>query len=157
MSLPASSGRATGAAELMTPGEFTLSSDDFRRIRQMIHADAGIHLTEGKAALVYARLAKRLRALKMQAFRDYCDLVSSPEGESERQEMLTALTTNVTKFFREAHHFEHLTSQVLTPLFASGARGVGCGCGRRPVRPGRSLTRSRCRCFRAGRRRPTPT
>ena len=100
-------------AEPMLPGEFTLNRDDFRRISQMIYADAGIHLTEGKAALVYARLAKRLRALRMEAFRDYCDLVAGPEGQSERQEMLTALTTNVTRFYREPHHFDHLRTKVL--------------------------------------------
>ncbi len=106
----------SGLGETIVPGEFSLSRDDFRRISQMIYADAGIHLTEGKAALVYSRLAKRLRALRMQAFRDYCDLVASPDGAKERQEMLTSLTTNVTKFFREPHHFEHLKAQVLTPL-----------------------------------------
>jgi chemotaxis protein methyltransferase CheR len=89
----------------------------------MIHADAGIVLNDGKAALVYARLAKRLRALRMQAFAEYCDLVESPEGADERQEMLTALTTNVTKFFREPHHFEHLKTRILTPFLQSGARG----------------------------------
>ena len=122
----------------MLPGEFTLSRDDFRRISQMIYADAGIHLTEGKAALVYARLAKRMRALHMQAFRDYCDLVASPEGASERQEMLTSLTTNVTRFFREPHHFEHLRSHVLQPYLEHGARGrlrvwsAACSTGQEP-------------------------
>ena len=104
------------AAEPMLPGEFVLSRDDFRRISEMIYSDSGIHLTEGKAALVYARLAKRLRALRMEAFCDYCDLVASPEGASERQEMLTALTTNVTRFFRESHHFDHLRTRILPPL-----------------------------------------
>ena len=82
----------------------------------MIHDDAGIFLPESKAALVYARLAKRLRALQLDAFRDYCELVEAPEGERERQEMLAALTTNVTRFFREPHHFEHLKTRVLPSL-----------------------------------------
>jgi chemotaxis protein methyltransferase CheR len=123
----------------MLPGEFTLSRDDFRRTSQMIYADAGIHLAEGKAALVYGRLAKRLRALRMQAFRDYCDLVASPEGAAERQEMLTSLTTNVTKFFRESHHFEHLKTHILAPFLARGARGArlrlwsaACSTGQEP-------------------------
>ena len=104
------------AAEPMLPGEFALSRDDFQRISAMIYADAGIYLNEDKAALVYSRLAKRLRALRMQAFRDYCDLVASPAGQSEREEMLTALTTNVTRFFRESHHFDHLRTRILPPL-----------------------------------------
>lgn len=125
-------------AETLLPGEFTLSRDDFRRISQMIYADAGIHLTEGKAALVYARLAKRLRSLRMQAFRDYCDLVASPEGADERQEMLTALTTNVTKFFREPHHFEHMKTRILAPMAQRGSGGrvrlwsAACSTGQEP-------------------------
>jgi chemotaxis protein methyltransferase CheR len=129
--------RADARAPLV-PGEFALSRGDFQRIAGMIYADAGISLSEGKAALVYARLAKRLRALRMDAFRDYCDLVASPQGAAERQEMLTALTTNVTKFFREPHHFEHLKTQVLAPYAAQGARGrlrlwsAACSTGQEP-------------------------
>ena len=113
------SNAARHAGETMTSGEFALAHDDFRRISKMLYDDSGINLTEGKVALVYARLAKRLRALKMQAFRDYCDLLASPGGEAERGEMLTSLTTNVTKFFREPHHFEHLTTHVLRPARAT--------------------------------------
>jgi chemotaxis protein methyltransferase CheR len=138
MSLPVKSSTRSASAETLLPGEFTLSQDDFRRISQMIYADAGINLTEGKAALVYARLAKRLRALRMQAFRDYCDLVASPEGHAERQEMLTALTTNVTKFFREPHHFDHLKAKML-PQFLQAGRGqrirlwsAACSTGQEP-------------------------
>jgi chemotaxis protein methyltransferase CheR len=126
------------AGESIVPGEFPLRRDDFRRIAEMIHADAGISLNESKAALVYARLAKRLRALKMQAFCDYCDLVDSPEGEAERNEMLTSLTTNVTRFLREPHHFEHLTSHILRPFLDRGARGrlrlwsAACSTGQEP-------------------------
>jgi chemotaxis protein methyltransferase CheR len=125
--------------EPLVPGEFALNRDDFRRISEMIYADAGIQLSEGKAALVYARLAKRLRALRMQAFRDYCDLVASPAGSDERQEMLTSLTTNVTKFFREPHHFEHMRAHVLKPFAQGAARGgrlrlwsAACSTGQEP-------------------------
>lgn len=104
------------AAEPLVPGEFSLSRDDFRRISSMIHEEAGIYLPETKAALVYARLAKRLRTLHLEAFRDYCALIESPEGERERREMLAALTTNVTRFYREPHHFEHLKSRILQPI-----------------------------------------
>lgn len=126
------------AGDPMIPGEFTLSRDDFRRISEMIYADAGIALNESKAALVYARLAKRMRALSLQAFRDYCDLVEDPAGAHERQEMLTSLTTNVTKFFREPHHFEHLKTHILTPALQNGARGrlrlwsAACSTGQEP-------------------------
>jgi chemotaxis protein methyltransferase CheR len=134
MSLPAKASGRPG--EAMIPGDFLLSRDDFGRISQMIYADAGIHLEEGKAALVYARLAKRLRALQMRAFREYCDLVSSPQGAAERQEMLTSLTTNVTKFFREPHQFEHMKTRVLAPLAQRRARtrlwSAACSTGQEP-------------------------
>jgi chemotaxis protein methyltransferase CheR len=138
MSLGARPSRRDVGGDPLVPGEFSLSRGDFNRISDMIYADAGIALSEGKAALVYARLAKRLRALRMQAFRDYCDLVESPEGQAERQEMLTSLTTNVTKFFREPHHFEHLRTRVLGPLSAGGGRGrlrlwsAACSTGQEP-------------------------
>jgi chemotaxis protein methyltransferase CheR len=105
------------------PGEYVLTNDDFRRIAAMIHSDAGIFLPESKAALVYSRLAKRLRALGLESFRDYCSLISTSEGVDERQKMLAALTTNVTRFFREPHHFEHLKSHVLPPLLDAARRG----------------------------------
>jgi len=105
-----------GTADLMVPGEFQLTQEDFRRIAAAIYKDAGIYLPEAKATLVYARLAKRLRVLGMTSFRQYSDLVCAPNGAEERMEMLAALTTNVTRFFRESHHFDHLKTQVLPQL-----------------------------------------
>ncbi len=108
----------------LAPGEFALSREDFRQIAAMLHADAGIHLPESKAALVYSRLARRLRALGLASFRDYCALVAGHDGLDERQKMLAALTTNVTKFFREPHHFEHLERHVLPPLLDAARKGA---------------------------------
>jgi chemotaxis protein methyltransferase CheR len=98
---------------LLVPGEFVFTKEDFRRITAMLHEDAGIYISDAKASLVYSRLTKRLRALGLESFRDYCALVSRREGIDERQKMLAALTTNVTRFFREPHHFEHLKRNVL--------------------------------------------
>lgn len=117
----ASSSRGAGAG--LAPSEFVLSREDFRQIASMLHEDAGIHLPESKAALVYSRLAKRLRALGLASFREYCALVAGREGLDERQKMLAALTTNVTKFFREPHHFTHLEQVVLPPLLDAARRG----------------------------------
>jgi chemotaxis protein methyltransferase CheR len=104
-------------------GEFVLTGEDFRQIAGMLHSDSGIFLPESKASLVYSRLAKRLRALGLENFRDYCALVSGSDGIDERQKMLAALTTNVTRFFREPHHFEHLKKEVLPPLLDEARRG----------------------------------
>jgi len=130
----------------LVPGEFLLSREDFRQIAAMLHADAGIHLPESKAALVYSRLAKRLRSLGLASFRDYCALVAGNEGLDERQKMLAALTTNVTRFFREPHHFEHLEKEVLPPLLAAARRGervrlwsAACSSGQEPYSIGLTL------------------
>jgi chemotaxis protein methyltransferase CheR len=104
-------------------GEFAFSWADFRKIAALVHAESGIVLAEGKANLVYSRLAKRLRAVGLDSFRDYCALVSSEDGADERQAMIAAMTTNVTRFFREEHHFAYLKSSVLPGLAAKARRG----------------------------------
>ena len=86
--------------------------------------EAGISLPESKANLVYSRLAKRLRLLGLPNFEQYCALVTGPQGEAERQAMIAALTTNVTRFFREPHHFEHLKAQILPPAIEAARRGA---------------------------------
>jgi len=107
----------------IVPGEYLLTVADFHQIAAILHDDAGISLSEAKAALVYARLAKRLRALGLSSFRDYCALVSEGGAVDERQRLVAALTTNVTKFFREKHHFEHLQRNVMPALAERARRG----------------------------------
>ena len=140
---PGAKGSGAAAAakggEALLEGEFRFTYEDFRRISAMLHADAGIDLPESKTTLVYSRLAKRLRALGLENFHDYCALVASADGVDERKRMLASLTTNVTRFFREPHHFEHLKKNVLPPLLErapSGGRvriwSAGCSNGQEP-------------------------
>jgi chemotaxis protein methyltransferase CheR len=100
--------------------EFEYSRRDFERARRMIHDRAGIALGDGKAEMVYGRLTKRLRALGLDAFRDYLSLLGDA-GHPEWEHFVNALTTNQTDFFRESHHF---------PILARHVAGVQ----RRPVR-----------------------
>jgi chemotaxis protein methyltransferase CheR len=123
MSVPRRTETEADRGRSIVPGEFLMTNSDFRQIAAMLHADAGIHLAEAKATLVYSRLAKRLRVLGLQSFRDYCTLVENSDGIDERQKMLAALTTNVTRFFREPHHFEHLRKTVLPPLLERARKG----------------------------------
>ncbi len=127
------------AGRPLVDGEFPLFIEDFRAIAAMLHADAGIAVSEAKATLVYSRLAKRLRALGLGSFREYRALLASHDGGEERRQMLTALTTNVTRFFREPHHFEHMKTAVLPPLLKAargGARvrlwSAACSTGQEP-------------------------
>src|SRR3546814_778366 len=71
----------------------------------MIHARAGISLGEHKREMVYSRLTRRLRALGRQDFAGYLDHLESQPGAAEWEDFVNALTTNLTAFFREAHHF----------------------------------------------------
>jgi chemotaxis protein methyltransferase CheR len=126
-------------SDLVSEGEFNFSAADFRTIAQILLSETGISLGENKVNLVYSRLAKRLRALGLKTFREYCDLIQSPSGETERGEMIAALTTNVTRFFREQHHFDHLKSEILPPLVAFAKKGgrvriwsAACSSGQEP-------------------------
>jgi chemotaxis protein methyltransferase CheR len=119
-------------------GEFLLTARDFDRIAAIVHAEAGILLQNNKMNLVYSRLAKRLRLLGLSSFKEYCALVANPDEHEERGAMIRALTTNVTRFFREPHHFEHL--KALAPaLRATAMQGgrvrlwsAGCSSGQEP-------------------------
>ncbi|THK38056.1 chemotaxis protein [Ensifer sp. MPMI2T] len=109
--------------ECLASGEYPLTRRDLGEIAAMIYADAGIYLNESKASLVYSRLSKHIRNLGLKGFRDYCQLVASPAGAAARRDMLSHLTTNFTRFFRENHHFEHLKTDVLPDLIARAKNG----------------------------------
>jgi chemotaxis protein methyltransferase CheR len=111
-------------SEPIHEGEFVLTQRNFDQIASTLRAQSGIALTPAKATLVYSRLAKRLRKLGFQDFDQYCAFVESEAGADERSEMLAALTTNVTRFFREPHHFDHLRQKVL-PALVNVARDGG--------------------------------
>ena len=93
--------------------EFEFTADDFNRIRRLIYQRAGISLADSKHEMVYGRLARRLRATGLKSFTQYLDELESGTRSDEWQAFTNALTTNLTSFFREAHHF---------PLLADFAR-----------------------------------
>lgn len=92
--------------------EFNFSDRDFERVRKLIYGRAGISLNDGKHAMVYSRLSRRLRETGHQSFDAYLqwlENVTGPQGDQEWQEFTNCLTTNLTSFFREEHHFHMLT------------------------------------------------
>ena len=97
-------GLGTGSSG-MQAREFAWTDADFDRVQDMIYKRAGISLHDGKHAMVYSRLSRRLRETGYQSFRDYLSWLDSTESP-EWQEFINALTTNLTSFFREHHHFE---------------------------------------------------
>jgi len=90
---------------------FEFNDRDFRRACRMIYARAGIHLADHKRDMVYSRLSRRIRARGLSSFVEYLDLVEA-DPASEEQAFINALTTNLTSFFREAHHFDALREQL---------------------------------------------
>lgn len=97
-------------------GDFEFTDSDFERICRLIHARAGISLKETKRQMVYSRVGRRLRHLGVQRFADYLDRLESKKDAAEWQQFTNALTTNLTSFFREQHHFP-----VLADLLRKGA------------------------------------
>src|SRR5258708_13942942 len=125
--------------EVFAGREFPFTPNDFRQRAETTKHDAGMALAEAKAPLVYSRLVKRLRNLGVESFKQYCELIGGPHGAEERQHMVASLTTNVTRFFREPHHFEHFKTHVLPDLLDAVRRGtplriwsVGCSTGKEP-------------------------
>ena len=117
--------------------EFAFSAADFRRVQELIKTRAGIDLGTNKQSLVYGRLARRLRALQVQDFGEYLSLVEDASSD-EAGRFVNAITTNVTEFFRENHHFEYLAKTVLPALWRqTGTRrarfwSAGCSTGEEP-------------------------
>lgn len=101
--------------------EFSFSSADFERVRKLIYQHAGISLSPVKQDMVYSRLARRLRATGRQSFAEYLDALERHGGD-EWEFFVNALTTNLTSFFREPHHF---------PILAEHLKKLG---NRRPIR-----------------------
>ena len=103
-----------------TVKEFNFTKGDFERVRALIYQRAGISLADSKQEMVYSRLARRLRATGIVSFGRYLDELEAGRLGEEWESFTNALTTNLTSFFREAHHFpllaEHLKSTREQPL-----------------------------------------
>lgn len=92
--------------------EFTWTSADFSRVQALIYKHAGISLHDGKHAMVYSRLSRRLRETGYESFDDYLTWLEKQGDAREWQEFVNALTTNLTSFFREQHHFDILAQHL---------------------------------------------
>ena len=99
------------APDLEHARDFTWTQADFKRIQALIYNHAGINLHDGKQAMVYSRISRRLRETKHDNFKSYLDWLEK-SGGAEWQEFVNALTTNLTAFFRENHHFVELANLV---------------------------------------------
>lgn len=116
-----------------------LDAASFRAIADLAYRESGLTLVEEKATMIQSRLRQRLRALGLSNFQDYCTLIGSDDGHTERRHLISALTTNVSHFFRESHHFETLAAVLenrLPHLRAGGTMRIwsaGCSNGQEAV------------------------
>jgi chemotaxis protein methyltransferase CheR len=96
----------------MDNGEITLSDREFQRVQQRVYKVAGISLSDAKRTLVVSRLSKLVRALNLDSFDAYVDVLERQQNKQNDQDFINALTTNLTRFWREDHHFDHLVTYV---------------------------------------------
>jgi chemotaxis protein methyltransferase CheR len=131
--------------------EFQFSDADFRSLVMLARERTGISLSDSKRNLIYSRLSRRLRALGMTSFRAYREFLNSADGEHEIESFINSISTNLTKFFRESHHFDHLRDRVALPFgqASSGRIGqrlrvwsAGCSTGEEPYTIAAVLRRS---------------
>lgn len=104
--------KSTSQARVEGGKEFDFTPRDFERVRTLIHQRAGIALASSKQEMVYSRLARRLRATGISSFSIYLDSLERGSNAEEWEAFTNALTTNLTSFFREAHHFPMLAEHL---------------------------------------------
>lgn len=128
------------ATSEMTHGdrEYAFSDRDFEYLRTLVKEKTGINLTPAKRELVYSRLAKRIRQIKLPSFREYCEVLRDNRND-EVSHMVNAITTNLTSFFREGHHFQYLADTLMPELLERNAASrrirvwsAGCSTGEEP-------------------------
>jgi chemotaxis protein methyltransferase CheR len=139
---PAGEGRRAHGTKMQTHeamGEDTLGNRDFARLAALVYSEAGIRLGPEKRTMLEARLKRRLRALALDSYARYCDLLFSEEGRGdERIRFIDVVTTNKTDFFREAGHFDFLAQRALPEWTARGMDrpmllwSAGCSTGEEP-------------------------
>jgi chemotaxis protein methyltransferase CheR len=117
--------------------EFTMTYADFVHIREIAYELTGITLSDHKQNMIYGRLARRLRALGLNSFDRYCELLE--ENSPEVHEFINAITTNLTAFFREKHHFDFLRSTAFPSILQKNSAtkrlriwSAGCSTGEEP-------------------------
>jgi chemotaxis protein methyltransferase CheR len=99
--------------------EFEFNDADFKFIINLVFEKTGINIQPHKKNMIYSRIARRIRKLNLNNFKDYCEYLTSQDNPDEIVDFINAVTTNLTKFFRENHHFEHLKEVGLPAVIGS--------------------------------------
>jgi len=119
--------------------EFAFTDKDFLILSKLVNQHTGISLSAGKKELVYSRLTRRLRKLNLRTFKSYCQLLLSNSNGEELKHFINAITTNLTSFFREQHHFDFFRKTMLPSLASRQSSNprirfwsAGCSTGEEP-------------------------
>lgn len=117
--------------------EFEFQHADFSALAKLVYEKSGIVLGDHKKNMVYARLTKRLRKLKIETFAQYLSFVRSSTDETEIEHLINAITTNLTRFFREEHHFNHIRDVLIPELVKNNQHRIrmwsaACASGQEP-------------------------
>ncbi len=119
--------------------DFQYTEEDFQCIQKLVNHHTGITLSDAKQDMVYSRLSRRLRQLNLGDFKSYCELLRSGDSEDELIQFVNSITTNLTSFFREEHHFDYLAGTLFPRLLAEKRAekrvrvwSAGCSTGEEP-------------------------
>lgn len=123
----------------MRDREFEFTQDDFNFLRKISNQRTGIVVSDDKFDMFYSRLSRRVRKLGMSTFKEYCNLIRDDQDGEEMVELINSITTNLTAFFRENHHFEYLAKTVIPELLSKNKDkrqlniwSAGCSTGEEP-------------------------
>ncbi len=119
--------------------QYVLTDEDFENLRNLIYKTCGIHLRDAKRELVHARLSKRLRAIGIESFKEYYQFLIRTDSKAEMVQLMNTISTNLTSFFRESSHFDYLTKEGFSEIFAGPKSSLrirlwsaGCSTGEEP-------------------------
>ncbi len=118
--------------------EFPMTDRNFAQLKSYAYDNTGINLSDHKKEMIYSRLARRIRTLGLENFDQYCALIESKKSP-EHSDFINAITTNLTAFFREPHHFEFLANTAIAEVKARHTKdrririwSAGCSTGEEP-------------------------
>lgn len=124
---------------MTTAREFEFTQRDFDYLRGLSNERTGIVVSDDKFNMFYSRLARRVRTLGLRSFSEYCNYLRGPNNDKEIGELVNAITTNLTAFFREEHHFDYLASTALPEALERNRNNrrlriwsAGCSTGEEP-------------------------
>ncbi len=132
-------GSASDIKHTVLEREFEFTRSDFDYLRQIVNSRTGIVVANEKIDMFYSRLARRVRQLGLENFKQYCDLIRNEKDGVEATQLINAITTNLTSFFREAYHFEFIVESLIPALLRADLKkrrlriwSAGCSSGEEP-------------------------